>query len=56
MVKYQAYKKKSFKLKQEATAWTKKEKKTSPGMGLKIEVNYNPDTPYPWEGIILKKE
>lgn len=55
MAKYVKFKSKSFRLKKEAVEWTKKTKKSSPGMGLKIETNYNAGEPFPWEGIILKK-
>jgi hypothetical protein len=56
MAEYVVFKKKKFKLKKEATAWTKKTKASSPGMGLKIETNYNAGEPMPWEGVILKRK
>lgn len=56
MASYLKYKSKKFELKKDAVAWTKKEKKNSPGMGLKIETNYNAGEPLPWEGVILKRK
>lgn len=55
MAEYLKYKSKKFELKKDAVAWTKKEKKNAPDMGLKIETNYNPGEPMPWEGIVLKR-
>jgi hypothetical protein len=56
MADYLKYKSKKFELKKDAVAWTKKEKKNAPGMGLKIETNYNAGEPMPWEGVILKRK
>ncbi len=56
MAKYLLFKSKRFKLKKEAVEWTKKIKKASPGLGLKIETNYHASEPMPWEGVVLKRE
>ena len=57
MANYVEYKKKTFQLKKDATAWIKKTKKDAKlgGQSVKIETNYIPSSPYPWEGVILVK-
>lgn len=57
MAKYTKYKTKSFPLKKDAVAWAKKEKRNFKGVkNMKIETNFNPDQPNPWEAIVLMKE
>lgn len=57
MAKYTKYKTKAFTLKKDAMAWAKKEKKAYKGVkNMKIETNFNPDQPNPWEAIVLMKE
>lgn len=57
MSDYLPYKKKQFKLQKEAVAWTKDEKKKYGGTKpLRIETNYNPGQPYPWEGVVMLKD
>ncbi len=55
-VKYNVFKKKSFPLRKEASAWTKKMKEEykAGGIDLKIETNYLPDEKL-WQGVILIK-
>lgn len=56
MAEYLPYKKKQFKLQKEATAWTKEEKKKYGGTKpVRIETNYLPGNPFPWEGVVLLK-
>jgi ATP-dependent helicase/DNAse subunit B len=57
MAEYIQYKKKSFKLQKEATAWIKAEKKAYGGTKpVKIETNYEPGDPFPWTGVVLLKD
>lgn len=56
MAEYLPYKRKEFKLQKEAISWTKKEKAAYGGAKkLRIETNYNPGNPMPWEGVVLMK-
>lgn len=57
MANYQPFKTKNFRLKKEARDWlTNFKKKNNLGMDkYKIETNYHPDTPMPWEAVILRK-
>jgi hypothetical protein len=57
MADYVLYKKKEFKLQKDALAWAKDEKKKYGGIKpVRIETNYNPGVPLPWEGIVMLKD
>lgn len=56
MTEYILYKKKEFKLQKEAREWLQKEKKSYGGTKpVRIETNYNPSNPLPWEGAVFLK-
>ena len=49
-------KKKSFKLKKDATDWAKKEKKKlGPSSGAKWETNRTKNEERPWDAVIFKE-
>lgn len=57
MADYVPYKKKEFKLQKEAVAWTKEEKKRYGGSKpVRIETNYLPGNPMPWQGVVMLKD
>lgn len=57
MADYLPYKKRDFKLQKDAVAWTKEIKKDYGGAKkLRIETNYNPTNPLPWQGVVLMKD
>lgn len=57
MADYLPYKKKDFKLQKDAIAWTKHEKKQYGGTKpVRIETNYRPGQPFPWQGVVLLKD
>jgi len=48
-------KKRSFKLKKEADAWAKEQKKKQgPGSGAKWESNRTKNKERPWEGVVYR--
>lgn len=54
MAEYLPYKTKEFKLQKDAITWTKSEKKKYGGnRPVRIETNYKPGNPFPWEGVVL---
>lgn len=57
MADYVVYKRQDFKLEKDAMAWAKEEKKKYGGTKpIRIETNYNPGTPLPWEGVVMMKD
>jgi hypothetical protein len=57
MASYTEYKSKRFNLRKDASDWAKKEKSRVEGvMVMKIDINYKPSEPMPWEAVLLIKE
>lgn len=57
MSDYMMYKKKEFKLQKDADAWCKAEKKKYGGSKpVRIETNYLPGNPMPWQGVVLLRD
>lgn len=57
MASYQHVKSKKFYLKKDAREWLREFKKDN-NLGpekFKVETNFHPDDPQPWEAVILRK-
>ena len=54
MADYTEYKKRRFNLRKEASEWSQKEKdRVNSVMKIKIDINYHPSEPLPWEAVLL---
>lgn len=55
--KYTEYKKRAFKLRKDAAAWSKAEKERVAGsMTLKVDINFLPNQELAYEAVLLVKE
>lgn len=56
MEEWSLFKEKQFKLQKEALEWCKDEKKKYGGTRpVRIETDYDPNEPYPWNGKVFLK-